>query len=228
MSVLRAALASVALAAGLAASFPAHAGPALNQPIPAGALIEEFSGWHGAVNGKSVLGGLGTFSGTGTVYREGHGESSLQGASQAAGYYLVPGLSAQPFSATGNWLNFGANQQATLSFNTPQSWIGFLWGSVDGYNFVEIVDAGQVVSYRGGNGGLASGQVAGGSGDRFAEQFFAYGGSSITSIRFRATGNAFEIDRLATVSAVPEPGTAVLVLAGLAAVGFIARRRTGR
>lgn len=203
----------------------ALAGPTLNQPIPAGALIEEFSGWHGAVNGKSVLGGLATFNGTGTVYREGSGESSLQGASQAAGYFLVPGLSAQPFSGTGNWLNFGSNQRATLSFATPQSWIGFLWGSVDSYNFIEIVDAGQVLNFRGGSGGLANGQVPGGSGDRFAEQFFAYGGSAITSITFRSTGTAFEIDRLATVSAVPEPGTSALVLAGLAAVGFIARRR---
>jgi hypothetical protein len=222
------AIASIAAAASLAASLPAHAGPSLNQPIPAGALIEEFSSWHGAVNGKSVLGGLGSFSGTGTVYREGNGESSLQGANQAAGYFLVPGLSAQPFSATGNWLNFGANQQATLTFATPQSWIGFLWGSVDTHNFIEIVDAGQVVNFRGGNAGLANGQVAGGAGDRFAEQFFAYSGTSITSIKFRATGTAFEVDRLATLSAVPEPGTAALVLAGLAAVGFIARRRAAR
>jgi hypothetical protein len=217
-------VASAALALGML-PLAAQAGPMLNPAMPSGALVEEFSGWHGAVNGKSVLGGLATLSGTGTVYREGNGESSLQGASQAAGYFLVPGLSAQPFSGTGNWLNFGSNQQATLSFATPQSWIGFLWGSVDSYNFIEIVDAGQVLNFRGGNAGLANGQVPGGSGDRFAEQFFAYGGSAITSITFRSTGTAFEIDRLATVSAVPEPGTLALLLAGLATMGFVAQRR---
>jgi PEP-CTERM motif len=228
MSLARISVAAAALVSLVSLASMAHAGPTLNQPVPQGATIEDFSGFHGAVNGHSVLGGLASFSGTGTVYREGAGESSLQGANNTVGYWLVAGRSAQPFSGSGNWLNFGNGQSAVLNFANPMSYVGFLWGSVDSHNLIEIVDGDQVLAFRGGNAGLASGQVAGGAGDRFAEQYFGYGGSHITSLRFRSSGTAFEVDRLATVSAVPEPGTLALVLAGLGAVGFIARRRTKR
>ena len=218
-------LRTLATASFAFAAIAAQAAPSLNQPIPAGATIEEFSGFHGDIDGKNVLGGLARFNGTGTVYREGAGESGLQGANNASGYWLVPGLSAQPFSGSGNWLNFGSGQSAVLSFLTPMSYVGFLWGSVDTHNAIEIVDGGQTFAFSGGNAGLANRQIANGAGDRFAEQYFAFNGSNISSLRFISSGTAFEVDRLVTVSAVPEPGSLALVLAGLGAVGILARRR---
>jgi hypothetical protein len=206
------------------ASLGAQAGASLNQPLPPGAVVESFSSFHGAVAGNSVLGGLGSLSGTGTVYREGAPDSNLIGANNTVGYYLVPGLSAQPFSATGNWLNIGKGQSTTVTFSQGMSYVGFLWGSVDTYNFIEIEDGESIIKFRGGNAGLGNGQVAAGDGNRFAEQFFAYSGNNIQSITFISTGTAFEVDNLAVV-AVPEPGTYALMAAGLAAVGFMARRR---
>jgi hypothetical protein len=209
------------------AAVGAHAQAALNQPLPPGAVVDSFESFHGAIAGQSVLGGLGMLSGTGTVYREGAPDSALQGANNAVGYYLVPGLSAQPFSATGNWLNIGRNQSTTVSFSGAISYVGFLWGSVDAYNKVQIEDGEKIIEFVGGPAGLSNGQVPAGNGNRFAEQYFSYTGADIRSVTFSSSGTAFEVDNLAVV-AVPEPGTYALMLAGLAAVGFAARRRSAR
>ena len=52
----------------------------------------------------------------------------------------------------------------------------------------------------------------------------AEGGERIDSLTFRSRSNAFEIDDL-RVTAVPEPGSCALTLAGLGALGCVARRR---
>jgi hypothetical protein len=206
----------VAAAAVLAAAH-AQAGMSLNQPLPLGAVIEDFDSFAGAVGSQSVLGGLGTLTG-GIVYRE--ADATLQGANNAVGYYLVQNLSAQPFSGTGNWLNIANGNTAMVSFEQGLTYIGFLWGSVDRHNSVKITDGGSVFEFIGGA------DVPQGDGNRFEEQYFSYTGSSITSLQFISKGTAFEVDRLSAVAApVPEPETYALMLGGLAAVTFVARRR---
>jgi hypothetical protein len=51
------------------------------------------------------------------------------------------------------------------------------------------------------------------------------GTSKITFIRFTASQNAFETDNHAFITAVPEPETYVMLLAGLGLLGLMARRR---
>jgi PEP-CTERM motif len=62
-------------------------------------------------------------------------------------------------------------------------------------------------------------------------QHFAFNGSfqNLNSLAFSGIGGnpEFSIDNVAVTAAVPEPETYALLLAGLGAVGFVARRRRG-
>jgi hypothetical protein len=55
---------------------------------------------------------------------------------------------------------------------------------------------------------------------------FAGVGSKITSVAFYSTQNAFETDNHAFITAVPEPETYAMLLAGLGMLGFMLRRKS--
>lgn len=145
------------------------------------------------------------------------------------GIYLKPGISAQPqkgaVSPDDTWASVGGGAAAELSFAAGTRYVGFLWGSVDTYNTVTFYDgATKLASFVGGPGGLGANQVPVGDGNQAVAQYLNFWSPSITRVTFASGSNAFEIDN---VSAVPEPETYALMLAGLAAVGFVARRRIG-
>jgi len=134
----------------------------------------------------------------------------------------VGSITAKPPGATGNWFSVGPSlpqtSTATMSFAGGATQVSFLWGSPDGYNVLEI------------NGSTFSNPVLGTSlnGDRTVGVYLtitATGADQINSVVFKSNVNAFEVDHL-RVTAVPEPGTYALLLAGLAAVGCAVRRRT--
>jgi hypothetical protein len=106
---------------------------------------------------------------------------------------------------------------ATMSFAGGATEISFLWGSPDDYNVLEI------------NGSAFNKTLLGTSltGDRSVGVYLtikADGGDLIDSLTFRSRSNAFEVDHL-RATAVPEPGSYALTLAGLGALGLLARRR---
>lgn len=135
------------------------------------------------------------------------------------------GWAAQPAGSTGNYLSVGpSGDQPTsqsLTFGAGASYFGFLWGSPDNYNTFIVTTNLATQEY---TGALISNPADGNRLISGFANFTAGAGEVITSVKWQSGSNAFESDNHAVV-AVPEPETYALMLAGLAAVGFVARRR---
>lgn len=144
----------------------------------------------------------------------------------------IDGITARPPGSIGNFLSVGGSGgqsgpiTVTLSA-TPATYFGFLWGSPDDYNHVDFYDGDELLKSLSGTDVFANPNPANGFQGAFpnGQYFNAFAGSSerITRVVFRSGGNAFETDNLAM--SVPEPGTYTMLLAGLGALGFVARRR---
>jgi hypothetical protein len=145
----------------------------------------------------------------------------------------ISGITAQPPGSKGNFLSVGTsgNQNGPIEVNLtamPAKYYGFLWGSPDGYNHVAFYNGDTLLKTLSGSDVFTNPNPANGFQGAFPNgqyfNAFADGNEQITRVVFRSAGNAFETDNHA-VMAVPEPGTYAMLLAGLGAVGFIARRR---
>jgi len=114
---------------------------------------------------------------------------------------------------------------ATINFGPNIGAFQFDWGSIDSYNRLTIESsAGSLVVVPGSNfPNLANGnQVLPGTNGLFTVS--GSSGERFTSITLTSSSNSFEIDNLA-VSAIPEPATWAMLIAGFGMVGFAARRR---
>jgi hypothetical protein len=118
-----------------------------------------------------------------------------------------------------------ANSFATLSTPNIKS-ISLYWGSIDTYNHLDVLGAGGAVLFT-----VEGSLLPPANGDQGAaitnrRVFIKAGlGETITGLKFRTDGVAFEFDNIAT--AVPEPQQWALLIAGFGLVGAAARRRRG-
>lgn len=131
-----------------------------------------------------------------------------------ANQYLMPlapaGSTVTSFSVLSTASGFSST--GTLTFAAPVTSYTFLWGSPDAFN--SVTDGTVSVT------GLS---FSSGTGNNAESQVYTFSDASgFSALTFASRGIAFE---LAAVAPVPEPETYALLLAGLGAVGFVARRR---
>jgi hypothetical protein len=137
---------------------------------------------------------------------------------------------AQPFGSTGGYASVGPFDGTPGVFDLsglgPLRTISFVWGSVDTFNTLEFLGAGDTVLAT-----VVGSQIFDpANGDQsnpntnplvtFTVQDSIYG--QVTALRFRSTQNAFEFDNLAV--AVPEPSTWAMMIGGFGLLGAAVRR----
>jgi len=142
------------------------------------------------------------------------------------------GNHAAPPSDTSMYLSAGISSDqhtpVTATFSGGLSYFGFYMGSPDTYNNVTYTFADHSTTTLTGTqlatlaGDLPNGNQSVG----LYINAFAGAGSKITSVAFSSGQNAFETDNHAFISAVPEPETYGMLLAGLGLMGFMLRRKT--
>ena len=149
-------------------------------------------------------------------------------ATRAFAFTGSSGISMAPLGATGSYLSVQRGGEATVDLHGATSYT-FLWGSPDTHNFIDVVTSGDDFSFGGADLAGLLGFTAGGlNANTSLFTITAAAGITLESIRFRAGGIAFELaEALTPVTAVPEPRTHALMLAGLSVLGFALRRRRG-
>lgn len=144
----------------------------------------------------------------------------------------VGGVRAQPWSSTGNYATVspsdGTPGVLDLSAFGSIAKISLLWGSIDNYNDLDVLDASNnlIATFNG------TAAIAAANGDQTNPQtnrlvtltLTGADMDNVAKLRFRSSGNAFEFDNVA-IMAVPEPASWALMIGGFALAGGALRQR---
>ena len=141
------------------------------------------------------------------------------------------GIAAQPFGSTGNYYTVGPSDgtpgELDLSaFGGSIGGITFIWGSVDSYNTLEVLDLlGNVIAtFTGADAAVnPNGDQSSPVTNPLATLTFTGGDEfNVGGLRFSSSQNAFETDNF-SIRAVPEPMTWLMMLIGFGFVGGLLR-----
>lgn len=148
----------------------------------------------------------------------------------------VPPVGVNPDNNSDRYLAVEGGGVFTLNFaGAGFQFLSFVLGSLDSYNSLTLGFADNTFQTFTGAGivntavtfdGNGNSSTAGTNGVFGRVNYFANGGSGITSAAFSSTNSAFEIDDIA--AAVPEPGTWALMILGFGLVGSQLRARKRR
>ncbi len=201
--------------------------------VPVGAGVYENFDSLSAAGGLSAQGITVTFSGTGA------GTVALPDA---------PGLYAAPYISGSNGTSFGNSQadgrnvtqylttgigEVTLQLAESHQYFGLLWGSVDDYNSLSFYNGTTFLfNFTGHDVDVLANGNQGATGTFYVN---INSDTPFDRVIASSTSYGFEFDNVALavnpagpigVSPIPEPGTYAMLLAGLALVGAMVRRRT--
>jgi hypothetical protein len=176
-------------------------------------------------NGLIVASGYGFTQNYNAFTRDG-------GLGLADGVSAPPPLNgpANPLSPAPNGKNYETvlgNGLATLTSAAGFKRFSFYMGSPDTYNQVRITYSDNTVDPLGGTA-IWGGNPPGNGDQTFGTTVvYNFGGKTATKIEFfnNPTTNAFEFDRLAASTAVPEPATWALMIGGFGLMGSAMRRQ---
>ncbi len=115
---------------------------------------------------------------------------------------------------------------ATLSFSTPQNYLGLLWGSVDAANVLTFYDSANNVIGTVSGPDLPGVPIPSGTGPDGTYYVNITSTTPFSSVVASNPGDSFEFDDVA-YAMVPEPASCVLFGAGLCILGFVVRRKAG-
>jgi hypothetical protein len=186
------------------------------------------------------------FGNTAHVYAANYSGSTPPGGSFSADALVVPppgnmaGIYQSPFNNTPlldtqsyfsvgavDINGVGAPSPVTLTLGAPVDSFTMLWGSIDSYNTIEFFSGmTPLMAFSGTD--IINALMLGGSPINYEQvallRFGDFGQGGLTSVKFSSSQAAFEFALDDSLTAVPLPASALLLLAGLGGFGFLSRR----
>jgi hypothetical protein len=140
-------------------------------------------------------------------------------------------LGAEPAIAngvygTGNYLDIQTGHSETLNFAPGVKEVEVYVGSLDAFNDLSFMSGGSTFDFSGSQLGSVSGADNGAQTLANTNGIFLFTFvNSVSSLTMSSSGNALEISKIYASSAVPEPMTWAMMVAGMACVGGALRLR---